>query len=123
MSQMFRESLQDDGRQDGAWEAIREKPKLAKFTGGDNIEAFLTTFENGYECNWRGSMVLHIGPTVRRESPTSLRSHGREPSWIIRIGEEEDFTEVWSGPRVLQAEVLCCKERSRRITPGLSIEN
>ena len=45
MSEMFRESLQEDGRRDGARAAIREVPKLAKFTEGDDIEAFLTTFE------------------------------------------------------------------------------
>ena len=45
MSEMFRESLQEDGRRDGARAAIREIPKLAKFTEGDDIEAFLTTFE------------------------------------------------------------------------------
>ena len=45
MSEMFRESLQEDGRRDGARAAIREIPKLAKFTVGDDIEAFLTTFE------------------------------------------------------------------------------
>ena len=45
MSEMFRESLQEDGRRDGARAAIREIPKLAKFTEGDDVEAFLTTFE------------------------------------------------------------------------------
>ena len=45
MSEMFRESLQEVGRRDGARAAIREIPKLAKFTEGDDIEAFLTTFE------------------------------------------------------------------------------
>ena len=45
MSKMFRESLQEDGRRDGPRAAIREITKLAKFTEGDDIEAFLTTFE------------------------------------------------------------------------------
>ena len=45
MSEMFRESLQEDSQRDGAREAIKEIPKLAKFTEGDDIEAFLTTFE------------------------------------------------------------------------------
>ena len=45
MNEMFRESLQEDGRRDGAREAIREIHKLAKFTEAKDIEAFLTTFE------------------------------------------------------------------------------
>ena len=45
MSEIFRESLQEDARRDGARAAIREIPKLAKFTEGDDIEAFLTSFE------------------------------------------------------------------------------
>ena len=45
MSEMFRESLQEDSQRDGAREAIKEIPKLAKFTEGDDIEVFLTTFE------------------------------------------------------------------------------
>ena len=44
-SKMFRESLQEDGRRDGARAAIREIYKMAKFTEGDDIEAFLSTFE------------------------------------------------------------------------------
>ena len=45
MSEMFRESLQEDGQRDGARAAIKEIPTLAKFTKGDDFEAFLTTFE------------------------------------------------------------------------------
>ena len=66
---------------------------------------------------------MHIGSTFGREGPTCLRSHGRESRWRIRGGEEDDFTEVWNEPRVLQAEVLCCKGRSRANIPGVSIED
>ena len=45
MSEIFKESLQEDGRRDGARTAIREIPKLAKFSEGDDIETFLTTSE------------------------------------------------------------------------------
>ena len=45
MSEMIRESLQEDGRRERARAAIRKIPKLTKFSEGDDIEAFLTTFE------------------------------------------------------------------------------
>ena len=124
MSEMIRESPQEDGRREGAWDAIREIHKLAKFTEGEDFDAFQPLLRGyGYELNLSRLMVFHIGSTVGRESLTSLHSHGRESGWRIRAGEEDDFTEIWNEPRVLQAEVPCSKERAKRNIPGHSIED
>ena len=67
-------------------------------------------------------MVFHIGSTVGRESLTSLRSHGHESGWRIRAGEEDDFTEIWNEPRVLQAEVPCTRKGQRETYQDIALK-
>ena len=124
MSEMFRESLQEDGRQDGARAAISEIPKLAKFTEGDDIEAFLTTFERVMgmsaieEDRW--SCILATPLAGKAQQAYAAMD-------VIRAGEYMEVKKMnlwrYGVNQESYRQQYHAKERSRRNIPGLSVED